>query len=103
MTAGDLLFQAPLFQVPNLVLAALMYTLLGRYVLSLFFPPDSDKVIWRAFRGLTDWVVRLVGRITPKLIPVNLLVLFAAVWLLMLRVALFLGFGLLGLLPKVTG
>lgn len=32
-----------LYQIPNLALAALMYTLLGRFVLSLFFAHGSDR------------------------------------------------------------
>jgi len=35
------------FHLPNFVLAALMYTLLGRALLSLFLDPDSSNYIWR--------------------------------------------------------
>ena len=35
-----------IYQLPNLILAAAMYTLLGRFFLSLVFEPDSNKVIW---------------------------------------------------------
>jgi hypothetical protein len=42
------------FQVPNFVLAALMYTLLGRALLGLMVQPDSSNYIWRAFCKLTD-------------------------------------------------
>lgn len=38
------------FQGPNWILAALMYTLLGRFVLSFIFKDDSDLVIWRVFK-----------------------------------------------------
>jgi len=37
------------YHVPNFVLAALMYTLLGRVLLSLFVEPDSSNYIWRFF------------------------------------------------------
>src|SRR5262245_12286096 len=72
-----------LYQIPNLILAALMYTLLGRFLLSLFFPPDSDKVIWRVFTQITNPVVAAVGFITPRIVPLHLLVLFAALWILL--------------------
>ena len=76
-------------QAVNLILAAVMYTLLGRFLLSLFFSPDNDKVIWRVFVQMTDPVVKAVGFITPQAVPAQLLVLFAALWMLMARVALF--------------
>jgi uncharacterized protein YggT (Ycf19 family) len=79
-----------LFEIPNLALAALMYTLLGRFLLSLFFQPGSDKVIWRVFVQITNPAVNAVRFITPQLVPANLAVLFAAIWALMLRVALYL-------------
>lgn len=78
------------FQIPNLVLAALMYTLLGRFLLSLFFQPGSDKVIWRVFVQITSPAVSAVRFITPQAVPFNLVVLFAAIWMLMLRVAFYL-------------
>ena len=41
------------FHIPNLVLAAVMYTLLGRLILSFFVPPDWKNYIWRAFVKIT--------------------------------------------------
>lgn len=37
------------FHLPNFVLAALMYTLLGRALLGLSGQPDPDNYIWRFF------------------------------------------------------
>lgn len=91
------------FHLPNLVLAVLIYTLLGRYILSLFFPPDSDKVIWRVFCQITDPVLGVVRLATPALVPPPLLNLFAIVWLFLLRFALFYIVRMLGLLPAVSG
>lgn len=91
------------FHLPNLVLAALIYTLLGRYILSLFFPPDSDKVIWRVFGQITDPILNVVRLATPALVPAPLLNLFAIVWLFLLRFLLFYIVRMLGLLPAVTG
>ena len=46
------------FHLPNFVLAALMYTLLGRALLGLIVEPDSQNYIWRFFCRFTDPVVR---------------------------------------------
>ncbi|MEZ5926289.1 MAG: hypothetical protein R3D57_18110 [Hyphomicrobiaceae bacterium] len=74
--------------VVNLVLAAAMYTLIGRYILSLFFAADSRAVIWRVFCQVTDPILRLVRFVTPQLIQDRLVMLFAVVWIIMLRVGL---------------
>jgi uncharacterized protein YggT (Ycf19 family) len=91
------------FHLPNLMLAALIYTLLGRYILSLFFPPDSDKVIWRVFCQITDPILKLVRLVTPALVPMPLLNLFAIVWLFLARFLLFYIVRMLGLLPAAAG
>jgi uncharacterized protein YggT (Ycf19 family) len=90
-----------LYQAPNLFLAALMYTLLGRFLLSLVFSPDSDKVIWRVFAQITDPVLSAVRFITPGIVPLHLLVLFAALWVLLARIALFVGLAAAGLRPAI--
>ncbi len=92
-----------IFQIPNLMLAAMMYTLLGRFLLSLFFPADSDKVIWRVFAQITHPVVSAVGFITPQVVPDRVVVLLAVVWMLLLRFFLFLTLRSYGLIPSVTG
>ncbi len=76
------------FQVPNFVLAALMYTLLGRALLGLMVQPDSTNYIWRAFCRLTDPVVALLSFVTPKATAPVVVWLFGVVWLFWLRVAL---------------
>lgn len=91
------------FQVPNLILAALMYTLLGRFLLSLVFPPESDKVIWRVFVQITQPFVNMVALVTPRLVPERLLVLFAVVWVFLARVLLFFVLRSYGLVPSVGG
>lgn len=103
MSASESLVTFWYFHVPNLVLAALMYTLLGRFLLSLFFPPDSDKVIWRVFVGVTDPVIRPVRYITPAMVPARVVWLLAFVWLLLLRVILFLTVAKLGAAPSIGG
>jgi YggT family protein len=76
------------FQVPNFVLAALMYTLLGRALLGLMVQPDSNNYIWRAFCRLTDPVIAAVSFVTPKAAAPVVIWLFGVVWLFWLRVAL---------------
>lgn len=92
-----------LYQAPNLALAALMYTLLGRFILSLFFPDDSDKVIWRTFRQITQPAVNAVQLVTPTVVHPRIIVLLAFTWLLFLRMILFVIFASLGLLPTIIG
>jgi uncharacterized protein YggT (Ycf19 family) len=88
------------FQVPNLVLAILMYTLAGRLLLGLVLPQGSNNYIMRFFERLTDPVVRVVGLAAPGLVPRPALVAFAFVWLFALRIALLLAFAAAGALPK---
>jgi hypothetical protein len=89
-----------LFQVPNFLLAAAIYTLLGRYVLSIFFRPDSTAVIWKVFCQVTDPIVNAIGAITPRVVPPPIVVLFAVVWLMMARIALFIFLRASGLLTS---
>jgi hypothetical protein len=78
------------YHVPNLAMAALIYTLMGRYLLELFFAKRGDAVILRVFRGATDWFVRLVRAITPAIVPNGVVVVFGIVWLMAARMFWFL-------------
>jgi uncharacterized protein YggT (Ycf19 family) len=90
------------FQLPNLVLGALMYTLLGRTLLGLIVQPDSSNYIWRFFCRITDPFVDLISKVTPKdTVPV-VIWLFGFVWLFWLRVLLLNAFLYFGALPRVT-
>jgi uncharacterized protein YggT (Ycf19 family) len=90
-----------IYQLPNLILAAAMYTLLGRFLLSLVFEPDSDKVIWRVFAQVTDPIVSAVAFLTPQAVPDRVVVLFAVVWMFLLRILLFFVLRSYGLIPAV--
>ena len=83
-------------------MAALIYALIGRYLLSLIFGWESDRVIVRVFSGVTDPVLKVVGAITPKIVPAGLLIVFSIVWLFAARIAFFLGLVLLGMRPNVS-
>jgi hypothetical protein len=91
------------YHLPNFVLAALMYTLLGRALLGLIVEPDSSNYIWRFFCRITDPVVALVAAVTPKAAAPVVLWLFGVVWLFWLRVLLLFGFAWLGMLPRPGG
>lgn len=75
------------FHLPNFVLAALMYTLLGRLVLGLFVHESWDNYIWRGFKALTDPIVRGVRFITPDVFAPPVVLIFAALWMMVLRFA----------------
>ena len=89
------------YVLPNYILAAAMYTLLGRYILALVFKPDSQTVFWRSFCQITDPILRLVRRITPAVVPNGLVMVLAIFWTIMLRILIVLLILKLGLAPKV--
>ncbi len=91
------------FHLPNYVLAALMYTLLGRFILGMIAPAGWNNYIMRAFVTVTEPVVALVRFITPHAIALPLVLVFGALWLMLLRVALFVGMVRYGLGPSVGG
>ena len=71
--------------IPNFALAAVAYTLVGRFVLGLFVPENWDNYIWRFFRLITDPLVRLVRAITPSAIAGPAIVVLAYLWVMALR------------------
>jgi uncharacterized protein YggT (Ycf19 family) len=90
------------FHIPNFVLAALVYTLIGRFALSFFVPEDWDNYIWRAFRRLTDPVVIVASLGTPAVVPHRVILMFAVLWLMLARVLFALTLASVGLLPGST-
>lgn len=87
------------YHLPNFILAALMYTLLGRALLGLIVGPDSNNYIWRFFCRITDPLVAAVTLVTPNVAPPVIVWLFGVVWLFWLRVGLLYVFLLLGAVP----
>jgi hypothetical protein len=100
--SGNQLFTYWYFHLPNFILAALMYTLLGRALLGLIVQPDSSNYIWRFFCRITDPVVALFAVLTPKATAPVVLWLFGFVWLFWLRVLLLLLFLTFGIAPRVS-
>lgn len=90
------------YHIPNFVLAALMYTLLGRAALSLIVDTDSPNYIWRFFCRLTDPVVAAVAVVTPKAVPPAIIWLFGVVWLFWLRVGFLYLFLVSGVVPRAS-
>lgn len=87
------------FHIPNFVLAAVMYTLLGRLALGLFVPENWDNYIWRFFKAVTDPFLRIVRLITPRILQHTVVIIFAVLWLMALRVAYLITLTNLGLGP----
>jgi uncharacterized protein YggT (Ycf19 family) len=92
-----------LYHLTNTLFAAAMYTLLGRYILSLFFKPDSDRVIWRVFCQVTDPMLFLVRKLTPAIAPNGFVMILAIFWTLMLRIFLIIFAVYMGLFAKSGG
>ena len=90
------------FHLPNFVLAALMYTLLGRVLLSLFLDTGSSNYIWRFFCRITDPFIALITPLTPKAAAPVVIWLFGVAWLFWLRVGLLNLFLLLGIVPRIN-
>ena len=90
------------YHVPTFVLAALMYTLLGRAVLGFFVDADSPNYIWRFFCRITDPVVAAVAAVTPKAAAPVIVWLFGVVWLFWLRVGFLILFTMYGIAPKAA-
>jgi uncharacterized protein YggT (Ycf19 family) len=103
MGVTDTFFAHWYFHVPNLIMAALIYSLIGRYLLELLFTKKQDAVILKVFRQVTDPAVRLVRAVTPAIVPDGLVVVLAIVWLMALRMFLYLTVIAAGVKPFLGG
>jgi hypothetical protein len=72
-------------QLPSLLLAVLIYLLLGRLLLS--FVLDGGNPLLRLLVAVTDPVVVTVGAVTPRIIPPGGVMVFAIAWLAAARLA----------------
>jgi hypothetical protein len=80
------------YTVTNFVLAMIMYTLMARFILGIFFDASSGMVIWKVFQQVTDPVLRAVRLVTPAVVPFGLVLIFAILWVIALRLLLLLTF-----------
>lgn len=95
----EALLQDWYFHLPNYILAIMMYSALGRLALMPFLRPGTSNYIFRAFVWLSGPAVALASLITPRALPFMVVVIFAALWCYVLRVALLLGLTLAGMAP----
>ncbi len=91
------------FHVPNLAMAALIYMLIGRYLLELLLARKQDVIILKVVRSLTAPVVGTVRAITPAIAPDGLVIMFAIVWLIAARVLWFMACVALGMRGSLGG
>ena len=91
------------FHIPNFVLAALMYTMLARVLLSLMVDADSPNYIWRFFCRITDPVIAVLSIVTPKVTAPVVRWLFGFVWLFWIRVGFHYALMVLNLAPRAGG
>lgn len=91
------------FHIPNFVLAAVMYTLIGRLVLGFFVPQDWDNYIWRGFKAVTEPFVRIVRSISPEVVAQPVVLVFGVLWIMVIRISFLLTLVQLGLAPFPQG
>lgn len=102
MAGGDIWWDYWYFHLPNYVLAALMYTLFGRFLLSFILAPSSPNYIYRWFQRLTWPVQVIVGAITPAFVAERYLPLAGMFWLASARLAFYVLMFRAGLAPKLS-
>jgi uncharacterized protein YggT (Ycf19 family) len=90
-----------LFQLPNLLIAMAMYSILARFLLSLFM--TSDQVMLRVFIQITEPVLVPVRAITPRIVPEPVICVFAFLWLFALRIVFYIVMRMYGLVPSIAG
>lgn len=90
------------YYLPDFLMAALLWTCVGRFLLGFFFTADSENFIWRFFRRLTDPAIGLVEWITPRFVLAAFLPLVTAFWLMILRVVFWILMYNNGLAPRLA-
>ena len=83
------------------ILGAIMWTLVGRFGMTIFLSDNSDFFFMRAFKTLTDAVMRLFAPITPKFLVERLHPLYVAWFFYMTRfyiIPLVFGYSVMGVL-----
>lgn len=94
-----------IFWVLNYALAAVVWSCVGRFLLSWFVPAiQPGNYIWRGFVLVTEWAVRVVAAVTPSYVAPIFMPLVAAFWLYWgARPLLFALFVQAGLAPRLAG
>ena len=83
------------------ILGAAMWTLIGRFGMSIFVSEQSDFFFMRAFVKFTDPMIRVMAKVTPPFLIDRLKPLYVAWFLFMIRfyvMPLILGYDVMGML-----
>jgi uncharacterized protein YggT (Ycf19 family) len=83
------------------ILGAAMWTLIGRFGMSIFVSEQSDFFFMRAFVKFTDPMIRVMAKVTPPFLIDRLKPLYVAWFLFMIRfyvTPLILGYDVMGML-----
>ena len=103
MTSSDFVFGYLPFWIINYGLAIVLWSCLGRFLLSFFVPRlQPNNYIYRAFHVLSEWAVRATRFITPSFILPIFVPLLASIWVFYLRIVVFVVMYWAGMTPTVT-
>ena len=93
------LFPLPLIIV-DYILGAIMWTLGARAVLDIFISPQNNIVFMNVLRQITNPIIRLFDKVTPKFLVPYMIPMYVAWWFYMIRfyVIPYIFFGEMGLL-----
>tara|TARA_B100000902_G_C26891236_1_gene707499 strand:- start:234 stop:599 length:366 start_codon:yes stop_codon:yes gene_type:complete len=83
------------------LLGIIMWTLIGRFGMSLFLNEDSNFFFMKIFVKVTDPLLKLFNKITPSFLIYRLRPLYVAWFIYMVRfyvIPLSLGYGVMGVL-----
>lgn len=103
MTATESFFTHWYFHIPNMIMAALIYTLIGYFVLAVVFAhfKRSDAVILKVFGNIVSPVLNSVRFLTPAIVPNGVIPVFSIAWLMALRMFWFLTCVAMGMRPQI--
>lgn len=90
------------FHIPNYIVSIIIYTLMGRFLLGIFVPPNAPNYIMRFFCRITDPVLRATDWIIPGYVSPRMKPLAAAFHLYLLRVVVFIVLYAQGLTPRLA-
>ena len=83
------------------VMGLAMWTLIGRFGMSIFVSEHSDFFFMKAFVRMTDPMIRFMNRLTPPFLVDKMRPLYVAWFIYMIRfyiIPLMLGYSLMGVL-----
>lgn len=105
MTATDSFLTHWYFHIPNMIMAALIYTLIGYFVLAVIFSyfGRNDAVILKVFGTVTHPVLSAVRFLTPAIVPNGVIPVFAIAWLMAARMFWLLTCIAAGMRPQIGG